>query len=260
MDLLARSDLTDTQTAATPMELHLQLCASDGTPLLDPSRYSHLVGSLVYLSVTQPDISHAVHILSKFVSAPTSVHYAHLLRVLHYLRGTPSHSLFYSRRSFLQLQAYSDATWASCPDDRRSVTGYCLFLGSSLVVWRTKKQTIVPRSSVEAELRALASTVQEVIWLRWLLQDLGVSVASPTPLHCDSTRALQVAADPTKHDLTKHVGVDAHFTRCSVRDQTVSLHYLPTKVQVANFFTKAQTQTREQHLFLLSKLKTIDPS
>ena len=131
-------------------------------------------------------------------------------------------------------------------------------LGSSLVVWRTKKQTTVARSSVEAELRALASTVQEVIWLYWLLHDLGVSVASPTPLHCDSTGVLQVAADPTKHDLTKHVGVDAHFTRCSVRDQTVSLHYLPTEVQVADFFTKAQT--REQHLFLLSKLKTIDPS
>ena len=83
-------------------------------------------------------------------------------------------------------------------------------------------------------------------------------VTSPTPLHCDSTGALQIAADPVKHELTKHISVDAHFTRCSVCDQTVSLHYLPTKVQVADFFTKAQT--RDQHLFLLSKLKTIDPS
>ena len=92
------------------MELHLQLRASDGTPLPNPSRYRHLVGSPVYLAVTRPDISHAVHILSQFVGAPTSVHYAHLLRVLHYLRGTLSRSLFYSRQSFLQLQAYSDAT------------------------------------------------------------------------------------------------------------------------------------------------------
>ena len=92
------------------MELHLQLRASDGTPLPDPSRYRHLVGSLVYLVVTHPDISHVVHILSQFVGAPTSVHYAHLLRVLRYLRGTTSRSLFYSRQSSLQLQAYSDAT------------------------------------------------------------------------------------------------------------------------------------------------------
>ena len=75
----------------------------------------------------------------------------------------------------------------------------------------------------------------------WLLQDLGVSVTSPTPLHCDSTVALQVAADPTKHELTKHIDVDAHFTRCYFRDQTVSLHYLPTEVQVTDFFTKVQT-------------------
>ena len=110
LDLLARSGLTDTRTVATPMELHLQLRAADGTPLSDPARYCHLVGSLVYLTVTRPDISHAVHILSQFVSAPTSVHYGHLLRVLRYLRGTASRCLFYSRQSTLQLQAFSDAT------------------------------------------------------------------------------------------------------------------------------------------------------
>ena len=117
------------------------------------------MGSLVYLAVIRSDISHAVHILSQLVGAPTSVHYVHLLQVLRYLRGTASRGLFYSRQSSLQLQAYSDATWASCPDDRHSVTCYCLFLGSSLVIWKTKKQTTVARSSVEVEIRALASTV-----------------------------------------------------------------------------------------------------
>ena len=92
------------------MELHLQLCTSDGTPLSDPSRYRHLVGSLVYLEITCLDISHAVHILSQFVGAPTSVHYAHLLRVLRYLRGTTSRSLFYPRHYSVQLEAYSDVT------------------------------------------------------------------------------------------------------------------------------------------------------
>ena len=96
LDLLARYGLTDTRTAATPMKLHLQLRASDGVPLSDPSRYRHLVGSLVYLTVTRPDISHAVRILSQFVGASTSVHYAHLLRVPRYLRGTASRGLFYS--------------------------------------------------------------------------------------------------------------------------------------------------------------------
>jgi len=162
-DLVARSGLTDTRIATTPMELQLQLCSTDGIPLEDPSRYRHLVGSLVYLTVTRPDIAHAVHILSQFVSAPTSVHYSHLLRVLRYLRGTSYRRLFYARTNQLQLHAYSDSTWASDPADRCSVTGYCLFLGTSLIAWKSKKQTAVSRSSAEAELRALATTTSEIV-------------------------------------------------------------------------------------------------
>ena len=92
-DLIARSGISDNRTAATPMDLHLQLRPTDGNPLEDPSRYRNIVGSLVYLTVTRPDIAHAVHILSQFVSAPTSVHFGHLLRVLRYLRGTSSQCL-----------------------------------------------------------------------------------------------------------------------------------------------------------------------
>ena len=138
------------------MELGVQLRATDGEPLADPTRYLHLVGSLLYLGITRPDISHAIHILSQFVSAPTQLHYTHLLRVLRYLRGTPSRRLFFSHSSPLELQAYSDATWGSDPSDRRSLSAYCVFLGSSLVSWKTKKQIVVSRSSAEAKLHALA--------------------------------------------------------------------------------------------------------
>ena len=109
------------------MELNVKLQPTDGDPLSDPTRYRHLVGSLVYLAVTRPDMSYPVHILSQFVSAPTTVHYSHLLRVLCYLRGTITRRLFFSRSSSLQLQCYSDATWASDPTDRRSLSAYCVF-------------------------------------------------------------------------------------------------------------------------------------
>ncbi|XP_044333777.1 uncharacterized mitochondrial protein AtMg00810 [Triticum aestivum] len=239
-DLILRSGLTDTRIAATPMELHLQLRPTDGTPLEDPSRYRHIVGSLVYLTVTRPDIAHAVHILSQFVCAPTSVHHGHLFRVLRYLRGTTSRRLFYANSSQLQLHAYSDSTWASDPIDRRSVTGYCIFLGTSLIAWKSKKQTAVSRSSAEAELRALSTTTAEIVWLRWLLDDLGVLCHTPTPLLCDSTAAIQIANDPVKHELTKHIGVDAFFTRSHCQQSTVKLQYVPSELQVADFFTKAQ--------------------
>jgi hypothetical protein len=155
-DLILRSGLTDTCIATTPMELNLQLCPTE--TLEDPSRYRRIVGSLVYLTVTRPDIAHVVHILSKFVSAPTSVHHGHLLRVLRYLRGTTTRRLFYANSSQLQLHAYSDSTWASDPTDRKSVTGYCIFLGTSPIAGKSKKQPAVSRSSAEAELRALSTT------------------------------------------------------------------------------------------------------
>src|SRR3954469_25269410 len=227
-DVLARAALTDERTVETPMELNLSLRASDGDPLSDPTRYRHLVGSLVYLAVTRSDISYPVHILSQFVSAPTTVHYNHLLRVLRYLRGTISRRLFFSRSSSLQLQCYSNATWASDPSDRRSLSAYCVFLGGSLIAWKTKKQTAVSRSSTKAELRAMAMLTAEVIWLRWLLEDFAVSATTSTPLLSDSTGAISIARDPVKHELTKHIGVDAHFVRAAVHDQTLALHYVPS--------------------------------
>jgi hypothetical protein len=215
-DLLARTALGDARTVETPMELNVQLRASDGDPLPDSTCYCHLVGSLVYLAVTHPDISYPVHILSQFVSAPTTVHYSHLLRVLHYLHGTITRRLFFPRSSSLQLQAYSDAMWASDPMDRCSLSAYCVFLGGLLIAWKMKKQTAVSRSSVEAELQAMALLTTEVTWLWWLLANFGVFVTTPTPLLSDSTGAISIARDPVKHELTKHIGVDAFYTRANV--------------------------------------------
>ncbi|WVZ97739.1 hypothetical protein U9M48_043253 [Paspalum notatum var. saurae] len=199
--LLDRASITNHRTDETPMELNVHLSATDGEPLDDPTRYLHIVGSLVYLGVTCPDISYYMHILSQFVSAPTQLHYSHLLRVLRYLHGTMSRRLFFPCSSSLQLQAYCDATWASDSSDRQSLSAYCVFLSGSLIAWKTKKQTAVSRSSTEAELRAMALVMAEMTWLRWLLVDFGVSYG-----------AISIARDPVKHELTKHIGVDAYYT------------------------------------------------
>ncbi|XP_071677072.1 uncharacterized protein [Lolium perenne] len=118
-----------------------------------------------------------------------------------------------------ELQTYSDATWASDPEDRKSLSAYCVFLGGSLIAWKTKKQVAVSRSSVEAELQAMALLTAEVTWLRWLLAGFGVSADAPTPLLSDSTGAIIIARDPVKHELTKHIGVDAFYVRHAVQEQ-----------------------------------------
>ncbi|GFS40568.1 hypothetical protein Acr_00g0069360 [Actinidia rufa] len=148
-----------------------------------------------------------------FMSAPRSTHYAAVLRILRYVKGTLFHGLHFSSQSSLQLYAYSDTDWAGDPTDRRSTTGFCFFLGDSLISWRSKKQTLVARSSTEAEYRALADTTQELLWLRWLLQDMGVSHSGATVLHCDNRSAILIAHNDVFHDRTKHIEIDCHFIR-----------------------------------------------
>ena len=132
-EFLSRAGLTDSKTVDTPVELNAHLTLLGGKPLSNPSIYRRLVSSLVYLTVTRPDISYVVHQVSQYLSAPRLTHYAAVLRILRYLKGTLFHGLFYSAQSPLILHAFSDYDWAGDPTDRRSTTGYCFLLGSSLI-------------------------------------------------------------------------------------------------------------------------------
>ncbi|KAL6327500.1 hypothetical protein AAG906_021575 [Vitis piasezkii] len=243
-DLLSQAGLTDSKTVDTPIELNAHLTPSGGKPLSNPSLYRRLVGSLVYLTVTRPDISYVVHQVSQYLSAPRSTHYAVVLRILRYLKGTLFHGLFYSAQSPLVLRAFSDADWAGDPTDRRSTTGYCFLLGSSLISWRSKKQTFVARSSTEAEYRALADTTSELLWLRWLLKDLGVSTSSATPLYCDNQSAIHIAHNDVFHERTKHIEIDCHFIRYHLVHGALKLFSVSSKDQLADIFTKSLPKRR----------------
>ncbi|XP_028088834.1 uncharacterized protein LOC114289327 [Camellia sinensis] len=254
-DLLARVGLTDCKTATTPVDPQTRLTPLEGSLLSDATKYHQLVGSLVYLTVTRPDIAHAVHIVSQFIAAPYSPHYDALIRILGYLKGTLFHGLHYSAQSFLQLHAFSDTDWAGDPTDRRSTTGFCFFLDTSLIAWRSKKQTLVARSSTEAEYHALAHTTQELVWLRWLLSDLGVSPSSAINLYCDNQSAIHIAHNDVFHDRTKHIEIDCHFIGQHVTRGTALLLFLTFDKQTVDLFTKAHLPRRFSDL--LTKLKLL---
>jgi len=124
-----------------------------------------LIGRLIYLTNTRPDITFATQQLSQFLTSPTEKHFIAATRILRYLKKCPGQGLFFPRQSSLFLSGFSDADWAGCLDSRRSISGQCFFLGKSLISWRTKKQLTVSRSSSEAEYRALGAATCELQWL-----------------------------------------------------------------------------------------------
>uniref|UniRef100_A0A2N9HLJ3 Integrase catalytic domain-containing protein n=1 Tax=Fagus sylvatica TaxID=28930 RepID=A0A2N9HLJ3_FAGSY len=259
-DLIFRAGIMDSKIVDTPIEYNNRLNTHDGEPLPDATLYRQLVGSLVYLTVTRPDISYAVHIVSQFMAAPRSLHYAAVLRIFRYLKGTLFHGLHFSSQSSLTLQAYSDADWAGDPTDRRSTTGYCFLLGDSLISWRNKKQSVVARSSTEAEYRALADTTAELLWLRWLLQDLGIDCSTAVPIHCDNRSAIQIAHNDVFHERTKHIEIDCHFVRHHLLQGTLQLRSVSSQDQLADIFTKPMPPGRFRDLISKLKLVSVHPT
>lgn len=183
---------------------------------------------------------------------PTTSHHQAALRVLRYLKGSPHQGVLFASDTTASLQAYCDSDWAGCPSTRKSTTGFCVMLGHSPLSWKSKRQTVVARSSAKAEYRAMAMTTCEVLWVKQFLKDLGVLDQGPTPLFCDNRVALAIAANPVYHEPVKHIDIDCHFIRDHVASQSIAPSYIPSSHQVANVFTKVLPTAQQQRL--LSKL------
>ncbi|RVW47782.1 Retrovirus-related Pol polyprotein from transposon RE2 [Vitis vinifera] len=161
-----------------------------------PGRYRRLVGKLNYLTITRPDISFPVSVVSQFLQSPCDSHWDAVIRILRYIKSTPGQGVLYENRGHTQVVGYTDADWAGSPTDRRSTSGYCVFIGGNLISWKSKKQDVVARSSAEAEYRAMALATCELIWLRHLLQELRFGKDEQMKLICDNQAALHIASNP----------------------------------------------------------------
>lgn len=211
LDLLEEYNLLHTKPLSLPLDIHLKLTPEKGDLLSDSQIYQRLLGRLIYLTITRPDITFAVHLLAQYMQKPTTAHLQAARRLLRYLLKNPAQGILFTSNSAAQVTAYCDSDWASCATSRRSTSGFCIFLGSSPVSWKAKKQSVVARSTAEAEYRAMALTACEITWLSALLKDMGLHNLPPAILKCDNQAAISIAANPVMHERTKHIEIDCHF-------------------------------------------------
>ncbi|KAD2394259.1 hypothetical protein E3N88_41236 [Mikania micrantha] len=237
-DILDRAKLLDAKPVPTPLASNAAF-VTNGDLYSNPTHYRSLVGALQYLTITRPDIAYAVNQVSRFLQAPCVAHYQSVKRILRYINGTLTFGLSFSKPLITNLYGYSDADWARCVETHRSTYGYSIFLGGNIVSWSAKKQPTISRSSCESEYRAMANTAAEIICITHLLKELHALPPSRPALLCDNQSALFLTQNPVSHKRSKHIDLDYHFIRELVASGKLHTKFIPTKLQVADIFTKS---------------------
>ena len=184
---------------------------------------------------------------------PLQPHWTAYKRVLRYLKETVDYGMIFKKSDFLDIIAYSDADWRSEPDDKRSTSGYCIYLGDNLISWSSKKQSVVSKSSVESEYRAMALASAEITWICSVLKELGVKLNCTPLLLSDSTSAAAIATNPVLHSKTKHIEIDIHFVRDKIEKKEIKITFVSSNDQTTDVLTKPLTYSKFS--FFRNKLK-----
>eukprot|EP00253_Pinus_taeda_P008949 PITA_08949 len=236
--ILKKYGMENAKPVCTPMVTGCSLSANDESAAVHQTTYRSMIGSLLYLTGTRPDIMHAVGIVGRFQANPKETHLQAVKRIFKYLQGTQNYGLWYPRDTDLTLHAYTDADWAGSVDDRKSTSGGAFFMGSRLVSWFSKKQSSIALSTAEAEYVAAASCCTQLLCMMQTLQDFQITCTPPISILCDNTSAISISNNPVMHSKTKHIPIKYHFLREQVLEQKVKLEYVPSKEQVADILTK----------------------
>jgi hypothetical protein len=219
----------------TPMGTNGHLDLDTGGKSIDQKVYRSMIGSLLYLCASRPDIMLSVCMCARFQANPKEVHLRAMKRIMRYLVYTPKFRLWYPKGSTLDLIGYSDADYAGCKIDRKSTSGTCHFLGRSLVFWASKKQNSVALSTVEVEYIVAGHCCAQLLWMRQTLRDYCYKL-SKIPLLCDNESAIRMADNPVEHSRTKHI--DDIFLRDHQQKGDIEIAYVSTHNQLGDIFTK----------------------
>ncbi|KAJ9536645.1 hypothetical protein OSB04_un000194 [Centaurea solstitialis] len=247
-DLLKKYDMSSCNSIGTPMATGNKIGPDHEGKDVDLRTYRGMVGSLMYLTASRPDIMFATCVCARYQAKPKESHLAAVKRIFRYLKGTSYYGLWYPKGLGFELQAYSDADYGGCNMDRKSTSGHIQLLGNKLVSWASKKQQCVSTSHAESEYVAAASCCSQVLWMQTQLRDYGF-VYKKIPIYCDSKSAIAISANP-------HTDIRYHFLIDNVEKENIELYFVITEYQLADLFTKALDEKRFK--FLISRLDMAD--
>ena len=236
-ELIKRFGLDSAKHMNTPMSTTLKLSRESSGKSVDSSLYRSMIGSLLYLTASRPDIAFSVGACARFQSDPKEIHLKAVKRIIRYVSGTSGYGLWYPYDSSTCIAGYSDADWAGNVDDRKSTSGGCFYLGNCLVAWHSKKQSSISLSTAEAEYIAAGSGCTQMLWMKQMLTDYGIEQCSMN-LYCDNTSAINISKNPVQHSRTKHIDIRHHFIRELVEEGVIVLEHISTEKQLADILTK----------------------
>jgi hypothetical protein len=236
-DILKKFGMKNAKPITTPMGTNGHLDLNTGGKYIDQKVYRSMIGSLLYLCASRPDIMLSVCMCARFHANPKEVHLRVVKRIMRYLVYTPKFGLWYPKGSTFDLIGYSDADYAGCKIDRKSTLGTCQFLGRSLVSWASKKQNSVALSTAEAEYIVAGHCCAQLLWMSQTLRDYGHKL-SKVPLLCDNESAIRMADNLVEHSRTKHIDIRYHFLRDHQQKGDIEISYVNTHNQLADIFTK----------------------
>ncbi|GJT39732.1 putative ribonuclease H-like domain-containing protein [Tanacetum coccineum] len=246
-DILKKFDFTTVKAASTPIETNKALNKDEEAEDVDVYLYRSMIGSLMYLTTSRPDIMFAVCACARFQVTPKTSHLHAVKRIFRYLKGQPKLGLWYPRDSPFDLEAFSDSDYAGASLDRKSTTGGCQFLGKRLISWQCKKQTIVANSTTEAEYVAAANCCGQVLWIQNQMLDYGFNFMN-TKIHIDNESTICIVKNPVFHSKTKHIEIRHHFIRDSYEKKLIQVIKIHTDHNVADLLTKAFDVSRLKNL------------
>ena len=219
--------LLNSNPISTPMAERPRLMSNMQEDSIDPTLYRSMVGKLLHLTHTRPDITYAVSVVSRYMQTPQTSHLHAVKRIFRYLAGTWDSGILF-RRGGEGITGYSDSDYAGDIESGRSTSGFVFCFGASPITWYSKKQPTVALSSTEAEYRALSEAAREAVWLRTLLGDYGLMSEEPILINCDNESSIRLARNPVFHSKTKHIIVHYHFAREKPDNGKINVTYIPT--------------------------------